>query len=174
MVRRCSSALLRARSFRLPPPRRVDHLRSVELCANALQVACGLLASISCSASATGSRATVAAAGTFVTKLWAGGEQQQLLAEMRSRCDIFPLPPSCFTPKLAVLHIRRVCAASPPSSPASHPPLAQRVLRCFSFVKGSNRNASHECGVLKAMSCCGILLASHLLPHTRKSVAHET
>ena len=29
--------------------------------------------------------------GTFVAKLWAGGEQQPLLAEMRSRCSFLPL-----------------------------------------------------------------------------------
>jgi 23S rRNA U2552 (ribose-2'-O)-methylase RlmE/FtsJ len=65
---------------------RVDHLRSVELCASALQVACHLLAS-----RCAGSEAEGAAVGTFVAKLWAGGEQQPLLADMRSRCN-FPIP----------------------------------------------------------------------------------
>ena len=66
---------------------RVDHLRSVELCASALQVACHLLASRCQGSSASGGGA---ASGTFVTKLWAGGEQQPLLADMRSRYSPFP------------------------------------------------------------------------------------
>ena len=94
MVRRYSSAIVAAASAYIISCR-VDHLRSVELCANALQIACTLLASPICSAHATGGTAT-AAAGTFVTKLWAGGEQQQLLADMRSRCGLFPPSQSFF------------------------------------------------------------------------------
>jgi 23S rRNA U2552 (ribose-2'-O)-methylase RlmE/FtsJ len=64
---------------------RADHLRSVELCASALEVACRLLSFGNGSSAATGSGRKVATAGTFVTKLWSGGEQQQLIADMRSR-----------------------------------------------------------------------------------------
>ena len=64
---------------------RADHLRSVELCASALEVACRLLSFGSGSSAATRCGRKVATAGTFVTKLWSGGEQQQLIADMRSR-----------------------------------------------------------------------------------------
>ncbi len=68
---------------------RVDHLRSVELCTEALQVACMLLSSGSGVSSAKGRGMKGSASGTFVAKLWAGGEQQPLLADMRSRYSIY-------------------------------------------------------------------------------------
>jgi hypothetical protein len=70
---------------------RVDHLRSVELCASALRVACELLSSGSVSSCVIGREGMGPVSGTFVAKLWAGGEQQPLLAEMRSRCSFLPL-----------------------------------------------------------------------------------
>jgi hypothetical protein len=100
---------------------RVDHLRSVELCASALQVACHLLASHCNGSSAPGGGA---ASGTFVTKLWAGGEQQPLLADMRSRFSPFPSLSHFHRARVhACTHARtlaRTHARTPGHFPSSH------------------------------------------------------
>ena len=92
---------------------RADHLRSVELCSAALQVACSLLSSSSSRASTTGGAGAGAAEGSFVTKLWAGGEQQQLLSDMRSRYRLSFPPPHFSFPYVPAVHSQSVSAASP-------------------------------------------------------------
>ena len=113
---------------------RADHLRSVELCSVALQVACSMLSSGSGGASAAGGGASVAASGTFVTKLWAGGEQQQLLADMRSRYGLFTL----FPLSLAVLHpqcVRSFATVKPCKPPSSRPESVEMFFVCQGFKR---------------------------------------
>lgn len=55
-----------------------------------------LLSPVSGGSSARGRGETLSASGIFVAKLWAGGEQQQLLTDMRSRYV------SSFSPTLTI------------------------------------------------------------------------